>query len=1103
MAYTVGSASVDIVPDFRRAQIEITKFFNSQPDKFTIHAKVDVDENSARSAGTRMGKAMEDGAKVSRTAGDRDAIRDAKVREQAITRAHGEALRMQADMDRAAAREKQRLMREIEREAAAQYRERQRAIDTERQYAIESARATFRAMQQVFDEREKMRVQIEIDKQNAIMEARTTGGLIARSIHHELRQNAGLVAAALGAVLIAGAPVALAAATTLFGAIGAAGAAQNQELRSSWRGLWNEIKDGAVSDAAVLVPAFDRMAGSIGQSFQRMRPQVRDAFDDLGPQIDTFTDSVTKAAENALPGLVRAVREGGPVVSGFGELLEDTGTGLTNFFDRTIEHGPAAGRVFRELGGTMEVLLPLLGEVLGQGAELATVVLPAFNTALSGSLAVVDTFGGALPLIGAGFLSFRLATGAGRLVNKWSQSLALASLEGGRFSAAQGRAAGALHNVGRAMPVVGAGLALVGAAMAESEMQTQQWTDALNTGGAAAAKARQEMAEFKSAIDTMTTGFVGLLGDVTGMGAMFDIYANDVEDAEQAHQDFLDSLTPLERAQRTLDIATKALADAMDDESTSAAELARLQADVARASARTAEEQEKLEMATKGVTEAMAEQADAARARVDTEFGYQKALLDVEQSLIDAADAQKALDEARADGDPAGIKQAELDLREALLGVNEAYADQLTAANARATSNLPAALNDEQKKILGYKAELDELNTLIEQGVVLPESMMQYRDFLIGMVEEADGAALAQAQIAAALGEVGLAAEAIPGEKAIRITSPTSDEVKQKLSDLGFTVETMKDGTVKVTAETDEAKANVGNLSALLTGLDQKETSPEVGLDDAVFHDRTRTDFNLLDLLGGKTANPKAGLLDTVFTAVNNSVNNRLAALNGTTANPRAGLLDGVFSAVNNSVVSRLGTLNRTTASPTVTVRDFASGPLVNIQSKLANLRDRTLTVTTRNVTVAGSNTRATVGMARGGAIEDAPLQLVQKFAGGGAIVGRGSARDDLVPFAGPDPNVSYRAANGEHLLDGLDVALMGGQTGVYAFREALKSGKIGGPGADNGIQQMSLTGQMGQMPQMPAGTRDVTILTQDNPRAIIRAMKAEEQQQAALARVW
>ncbi|OZC55057.1 hypothetical protein CH289_07635 [Rhodococcus sp. RS1C4] len=56
-------------------------------------------------------------------------------------------------------------------------------------------------------------------------------------------------------------------------------------------------------------------------------------------------------------------------------------------------------------------------------------------------------------------------------------------------------------------------------------------------------------------------------------------------------------------------------------------------------------------------------------------------------------------------------------------------------------------------------------------------------------------------------------------------------------------------------------------------------------------------------------------------------------------------------------------------------------------------------------------------------------------FADGGAIHGPGGPRDDLIPLWG---------SNGEHMLDADDVAKLGGQAGVYRFRDALQRGEVG-----------------------------------------------------------
>jgi hypothetical protein len=514
----------------------------------------------------------------------------------------------------------------------------------------------------------------------------------------------------------------------------------------------------------------------------------------------------------------------------------------------------------------------------------------------------------------------------------------------------------------------------------------------------------------------------------------------------------------------------------MDDEGMSAAGLAKLQDNVARASAETAREQERLEMATRGVTEAMAEQADAARARVDSAFGYQQALIDQQKALIDVTEAQTALDDARADGTAADVAAAELDLKEALLGVNTALSDRVKLAGDVAMDNLPAALDETQKKALGAKAELDELNKIIAEGTVLPPEMEQYRQSLIDITTGADSAALAQAQLITALSEVDVAASAIPGTKVIQISAPT-DEVKQRLIDLGFTVTQMPDGSIRVEAKTEEAQANLGTLATDLANLDGTTAAPDAIIEDKVLVDRVNADFDLLNTLGIQSPTPVARLNDGPFTTI--------------------------FSVV----MGRLDTIARQNAMPAVTLRDYASAGIQSVQNYLNNLRDKTVTLTlnevtnkiTRQSTLAGGS--GTGGAARGGAIEDIPIK---RFAGGGAIVGRGSARDDLVPFYGPDPTVRYAAANGEHMLDGLDVLLMGGQAGVYSFRERLRSGRFGSPGPDTAVRAMANSGPMAQAaPAGGGGSRSVVIQTYDNTRAIMRAIRADEHEQAVLAPAW
>lgn len=1187
MGYTVGSASVDIVPDFKNAQLAITKFFQSQPDAFKIPVRPEITpqatqavEREAQVVGSKVGKAIADGAvrnlesggvaRISRQiakleadiekarAREKDAtsalqlaelrLQEARAKgnrsaasmlslEQAVEKAHtriaesqrvaaqsadllrearrqlgietarvaekttaaaqaaqereeeaarrSEALAAQR-LEREAARQAKAVEREaasqtaatereaarqakaIEREEALRAKAAERAMAAQRKYAdqqaaeaargrekqlreeeksfqeqIKSQIRAMKAAQREASRDEKIRLQVEIDQRQAILDGRTYGGVVARSINHEIHQNAGLIAGVLGAALLAGAPVALAAVSGVFAAIGGAAAFQNEKLRSSWRGLWDEIKTGAVSDGAVLVPAFDRMAGAIGQSFQRMRPLLRDAFEAAGPQIDSLSSSLTRTAENALPGLVRAVQAGGPVINGLGDFLEKVGTGLTDFLDRLTTHAPAAGQAFSDLGTSFGTLLPALGEVLGQGAELGTLVLPVLNGALGGLLSVLTSLGPLLPTVAAGFLAFRLAQGAGRFVTGFSQTLLRSSQNGGLFATQMGKVGNALSKVGAALPIVGVGIAMYATLLAEADKKTAAMTQTLLKGGAEAQRLRELAEKYKGS----------------------DVLQKKFAEADKAAKDYLKTLTPLERAEHDLDVANRNLAAGMDDQSLSADELSRLKGEVARAAARQAAEEDKLARATQGVTEAMQKQADAARARVDSDFGYQKALLDVQDALLKVTDAQAALDEARADPEssPATIAAAELGLKEALLGVNEAYSDQVRLAGEVAISKLPAAMNDQQKAILGAKAELDELNTLIAQGVVLPPSLEEYRLQLLRITGEADGAMLAQAQMAAAIGELGFAVESIPGTKTIQIDAPT-DELTQRLRDLGFDVLELPDGDIQVEPRTDAAFAALGDLSTLLAILNGTKAEPDAILNDEV----TAPAANIFGILG---------------------------TLDGTVVNPDA-VLDDQVTAPTNTLFGLLDTLGGKRPNPVATATDNATPTVNNILTQMGLLQDKTVTITTIHAVKQQLSSfilgPLAPGAAIGGAVEDV-LRRAPRFDGGGAVSGRGGPLDDL--------NL-IRASHGEHMLDAHDVALMGGQAGVYAFREMLNSGAFRRPAQDNSLRRMVMSGSPSTAPA-GAPPRNVRIYTQDNPRAIVRAMRADEQQQAALAPVW
>jgi hypothetical protein len=1031
---------------------------------------------------------------------ERDAARERKRVSDEAAKAKIEAERLVSRTLKEIADDRIRAEREAEREAA---RARQQAQREELNFARRSASAINAAIKQGLADR-RARVQVEIDEKKALEDSRRTGGLITRAVEQEIHQNAGLISAAIGGALIAGAPAAIAAASTLFFGIGAVAVAQNEVIRSSWVGLWNEIKSGAVSDARVLVPTFQRMAGAIGQSFQRMRPLLQDAFTAVGPQIQMFTASLLQTAENALPALVRAVEAGGPVIKGLGDLMESLGTGIGGFFDELSQGAPAAGGAVTELGRTMEELLPLFGELLTIGAETATVVLPALTTAFSAVHSIVGALDGVLPQLLTGFLAFRVIDGVARKFSDWSASLGYASLQGGRLSGVQGRLAGALSATSRALPFVGAAVGVVAAAFAESAQRAADFRDALLKGGDAADTAYRQMAN--------PSFWDKFLFNLTHWGNTEEVATRQTRDAEQAMHDYLQTLDPVSQAQailarETADVSTAIEKHGINSVNTQVA-MQIYQAAVRRLTAA----QEALQTATLGVTDAMVAQGDAARGLADASFAHEQALIDLETA---AADYKTTMEDTEA---------TELDRRQALLDLQTAYQAVGDTARDVALNSMPALLDANQKNILADKAQLDALLALKEQygdlGPVLENQIAE----LTASTSGANANMLAQAQLAEALAQVGISAESIPGTKSVKVDALT-DEAKDALIALGFDVEELDDGSFKVTADTAEAEANLDKIDTELDGLNDAAPAPTVDLNAIPFFSALDGVLTSTGDLDDENPTPEADLGSDAFNQSYLNIMGSVDTLHLQRPTPVAQLnnvplLNGVGQAIANLVslggqrptpisnlnnipligavaaaIGQTNNLGRQRPTPVANLTDNATpivGRIIAAINSIPPSRSSTVTVNyvTKYTTIGARPTLggpAIAAPAEGGAFEGGAY--FKKMAFGGAVTGRGGPWDDIIPVL---------ASNGEHMFDAGDVAALGGQRATFDFRQMLHSGALGSPPVGDNIRRMV---EHGNDPAAPASsTRDVKIYTMDNPRAIVRAMRDEQQQHDALA---
>jgi hypothetical protein len=1096
-----GARAVDELTVARRALAQETATAVAKAERDSLRA--------ARRQETAELRSLMEAARIAR---EREAIREADARlaqehREEESRREVESIRKTGDRvarEMAAARRKADLevMRQAERDAK-----------TFERMAVDDARRASKALEAAIRENEKIKIQIEIDEEKARASGRTAGNLVTRAINAEIHQNAGLISAVIGGALLAGAPALSAAAVALFSGFSAVAAAQSQEVRTAWLGTWEEIRNGATEDARIIAPAYERMAAAIAQSFQRMRPEIRDALQASEAQVDSFTMSLTETAETAIPALLRAVQGGLPIVTGFGNLLEGTGRGFADFFDTITEKAPTSGRVLSLLGGTTEELLGLLGELTAAGAELATSVLPLLNGGLGLLNGTANLLGTSLSSIGAGFFAFQAAQGAGRMMQGLSNRLGTAALQGGRFADSLGKAADISHRVAGTLPVVGAALALVAYGLEDSQQKLNTWTDAILAGGNAAREAQAQAIEAHKNDETAIAEFLNL--------------APDWEDAKKAADDYLASLDPLTRAQVELERATNNLKMVQGDSSATAADLAAAQGEVDRWSRNAADAQAALETATRGVTDAMVAQADGARALTDARFAQAKAVDDLQTAQSDYKAA--LADEASS---------AE-DIRDALFKVQEGYNKVGDAAYKVAFQALPASMDAKQKDIIASQAQLDALLALREEhgnlGPILEEEIIR----LQGITAGADDAMLAQAALAGAFEQLGIAVNTVPGEKSITISdNNTTPDLIDRLRDLGFTVVELPDNKgIEVSAVTDEAKGNLDNLAGLLADLDADLATPEVDLDPGLFNAVYDQVNDLLSGLGQEVVAPTLDLETEPFNVHENYASGALEFLDKQRPTPIADLdtgphEDGIsdatslndflndqnptpdadldptdFNRRNADVMTLLGILDRSSADPDAILNDFASDAISRIATGLNGLDGRNVTSTATLITINRqyneviNTVRGIFGAgATGGALEDIVARYrPQKMAVGGrprswgAIQGPGGPTDDRVPILG---------SNGEHMLDARDVQLMGGQQAVYAFRDALNRGIIGARARDTSVRNVvAAIGDGGrEVNQSVAGFVNNGTVNVVSEREMMR--QAEQRRREALAAI-
>ncbi|MFF5988135.1 hypothetical protein [Prauserella flavalba] len=353
--------------------------------------------------------------------------------------------------------------------------------------------------------------------------------------------TAGSAAAALGVgAAVAGVPA-------LFIGLGAVALRENAKVKSSFQDLSREVQSGLTADAAPLESAYVGAADRMGTAYQRLRPQMQDAFAASVPLVASLTDGVTGFAEGAMPGMVRSVQRAGPVMEGFGSLLEDTGAGLGGFFDEVSQHSEQAGQGLEHWGELVRGVLPEAGSIFGdltdvwaeRGGQVVDVItqLMGVLSSLSGSTlpTLSATAGVALDVL-EGILGViePMTPILGPAIGAW---LALAAAmkgiraAGGVITSVVGKVGEltkSTDTVSRGTKLMRAGLlgaaAAAGTALSQMDQLNPQvdalatglekWADGGKMGGEAARILGGDLEQLRGAFDTVTAG--GLAGFAEG-----------------------------------------------------------------------------------------------------------------------------------------------------------------------------------------------------------------------------------------------------------------------------------------------------------------------------------------------------------------------------------------------------------------------------------------------------------------------------------------------------------------------------------------------------------------------------------------------------------
>lgn len=570
-------------------------------------------------------------------------------------------------------------------------------------------------------------VQEQLDRigDNTEKTANRSGNRFARALLNPLILQLGLIPG-IAQVAAAGGALALGILPLAMGAIGIAALKSNERIKSSYAGLWEDIKADAEEFAEPMIDTFLRVSNEIRGTWDELGPDLRAMFADAGPLVEEFVNGVLGAAEEAVPRFRTAIQLSGPAMRGFSSLIRDVGAGVGEMTVEIANSSVDVGRSTQLAGQFLRGLLQDVGQLVAVFSGFWADIGPRFNNVfnqfmdavvqftdgglrgldnglnvtlgiLQALLDVIGPFAAIFGQMGGTLLglagSWKLLAGTvglfvamiGKLrpsewatkMSGFSNAVANASNTMGGWvtkatgSAAAGdRFAGAASKIGSAvttsiswLPVLGTAIVGVQAAVDHFWPSADTLAEKIQQGGKAAEEARGQMIDYGNNINTANLWATAFAETSDEVKAAIDRQRAGMTELERAQADAA-------KAQRDYDYAVDKFGPTSEQARSAQISLAGAVDDVEHAQGKAAE-------ATKSHTDKIIEQTNLMLGAVGAQLNYQSSLLQLEQAQRGLADAV-----AQHGAGSLEARQADIQYQQQLLSTIQAIGARVTAENA-------------------------------------------------------------------------------------------------------------------------------------------------------------------------------------------------------------------------------------------------------------------------------------------------------------------------------------------------------------------------------------------------------------------------------------